>query len=40
VVPLCLLAAVAGMLIARMPADIFVPIGLPVLIGLIARTRS
>src|SRR5262249_19625064 len=34
VVPLCLLAAVTGMFIARLPVDIFVQIGLLVLVGL------
>src|SRR5205085_2039224 len=37
VVPLCLLAAVTGMLIARLPVDIFVQIGLLVLIGLASK---
>jgi multidrug efflux pump len=37
VVPLCVLAAVTGMLIARLPVDIFVQIGLLVLIGLASK---
>jgi multidrug efflux pump len=37
VVPLCLLCAVTGMLIARMPVDIFVQIGFLVLVGLAAK---
>src|SRR5439155_3992351 len=37
VVPLCLLAAVTGMTIARLPVDIFVQIGLLVLIGLASK---
>ncbi len=37
VVPLCMLAAVAGMLIMRMPVDIFVQIGLLVLVGLASK---
>jgi multidrug efflux pump len=37
VVPLCLLAAVTGMEIARMPVDIFVQIGLLVLVGLACK---
>jgi multidrug efflux pump len=37
VVPLCLLAAVTGMLVARLPVDIFVQIGLLVLIGLASK---
>jgi multidrug efflux pump len=37
VVPLCILAAVTGMWIARLPIDIFVQIGLLVLIGLASK---
>ncbi len=37
VVPLCMLAAVTGMAIARMPLDIFVQIGLLVLVGLASK---
>ena len=37
VVPLCMLAAVAGMMIARLPIDIFVQIGLLVLVGLASK---
>ena len=37
VVPLCMLAAVAGMMIARLPVDIFVQIGLLVLVGLASK---
>jgi multidrug efflux pump len=37
VVPLCVLAAVAGMAIAKLPVDIFVQIGLLVLIGLASK---
>jgi multidrug efflux pump len=37
VVPLCMLAAVTGMLIAHLPVDIFVLIGLLVLIGLASK---
>ncbi len=37
VVPLCLLAAVGGMTIVHMPLDIFVQIGLLVLIGLASK---
>jgi multidrug efflux pump len=37
VVPLCMLAAVAGMWIARLPIDIFVQIGLLVLVGLASK---
>jgi multidrug efflux pump len=37
VVPLCVLAAVVGMLIAHLPVDIFVQIGLLVLIGLASK---
>jgi multidrug efflux pump len=37
VVPLCILAAVTGMLIARLPVDIFVQIGLLVLVGLASK---
>jgi multidrug efflux pump len=37
VVPMCLLAAVAGMTIARLPVDIFVQIGFLVLVGLAAK---
>jgi multidrug efflux pump len=37
VVPMCLLAAVTGMAIARLPIDIFVQIGLLVLIGLACK---
>ncbi len=37
VVPLCLLAAVTGMMIARLPIDIFVQIGLLVLVGLASK---
>jgi len=37
VVPMCLLCAVTGMLIAALPVDIFVQIGLIVLVGLAAK---
>jgi multidrug efflux pump len=37
VVPLCILAAVAGMAIAHLPIDIFVQIGLLVLVGLASK---
>src|SRR5436190_23522040 len=37
VVPMCLLAAVTGMTIAKLPVDIFVQIGLLVLIGLASK---
>jgi multidrug efflux pump len=37
VVPMCLLAAVTGMAIARMPVDIFVQVGLLVLVGLACK---
>jgi multidrug efflux pump len=37
VVPLCILAAVSGMTIAHLPVDIFVQIGLLVLIGLASK---
>ncbi len=37
VVPMCLLCAVLGMLIARLPVDIFVQIGFLVLVGLAAK---
>jgi multidrug efflux pump len=37
VVPLCLLAAITGMTIARLPVDIFVQIGMLVLIGLASK---
>jgi multidrug efflux pump len=37
VVPMCLLAAVTGMTIARMPADIFVQIGFLVLVGMACK---
>jgi multidrug efflux pump len=37
VVPMCLLCAVAGMLIAQLPVDIFVQIGFLVLVGLAAK---
>jgi multidrug efflux pump len=37
VVPLCMLAAVAGMTIAHLPIDIFVQIGLLVLVGLASK---
>jgi multidrug efflux pump len=37
VVPLCMLAAVTGMVIARLPIDIFVQIGLLVLVGLASK---
>jgi multidrug efflux pump len=37
VVPLCVLAAVTGMMIARLPVDIFVQIGLLVLVGLASK---
>ena len=40
VVPMCLLCSVTGMLIARLPVDIFVQIGFLVLVGLAARTPS
>ena len=39
VVPMCLLCSVAGMLIARLPVNIFMQIGFVVLVGLAARTR-
>ncbi len=37
VVPLCMLAAVTGMVIAKLPIDIFVQIGLLVLVGLASK---
>src|SRR5258708_24648626 len=37
VVPMCLLAAVTGMAIARLPVDIFVQIGLLVLVGMACK---
>jgi len=37
VVPMCLLCSVTGMLIARMPVDIFVQIGFLVLVGMAAK---
>jgi multidrug efflux pump len=37
VVPMCLLCAVTGMLIAQLPVDIFVQIGFLVLVGLAAK---
>ena len=37
VVPMCLLCSVVGMLIARMPVDIFVQIGFLVLVGMAAK---
>jgi multidrug efflux pump len=37
VMPMCLLSAVAGMLIAHLPVDIFVQIGFVVLIGMAAK---
>jgi multidrug efflux pump len=37
VVPMCLLCAVVGMLIVRLPVDIFVQIGFLVLVGLAAK---
>jgi multidrug efflux pump len=37
VVPMCLLCSVAGMLIARLPVDIFVQVGFLVLVGLAAK---
>ena len=37
VVPMCLLAAVTGMTIARLPVDIFVQIGFLVLVGLACK---
>ncbi len=37
VVPLCMLAAVIGMVIAKLPIDIFVQIGLLVLVGLASK---
>jgi multidrug efflux pump len=37
VVPLCMLAAVLGMTIAKLPVDIFVQIGLLVLVGLASK---
>jgi multidrug efflux pump len=37
VVPMCLLCAVAGMLIVKLPVDIFVQIGFLVLVGLAAK---
>ena len=37
VIPLCMLAAVVGMSIAKLPVDIFVQIGLLVLIGMASK---
>lgn len=37
VVPMCLLCAVVGMLIAKLPVDIFVQVGFLVLVGLAAK---
>jgi multidrug efflux pump subunit AcrB len=37
VVPLCMLAAITGMVIAKLPIDIFVQIGLLVLVGLASK---
>jgi multidrug efflux pump len=37
VVPLCMLAAVTGMTIARLPVDVFVQIGLLVLVGMASK---
>jgi multidrug efflux pump len=37
VVPMCILCAIVGMLIARLPVDIFVQIGFLVLVGLAAK---
>ncbi|MGE5191113.1 MAG: efflux RND transporter permease subunit [Deltaproteobacteria bacterium] len=37
VVPMCLLCAVVGMLIAHMPVDVFVQVGFLVLVGLAAK---
>jgi multidrug efflux pump len=37
VVPLCMLAAITGMVIAKLPVDIFVQIGLLVLVGLASK---
>ncbi len=37
VVPMCLLCSVSGMLIARLPVDIFVQIGFLVLVGMAAK---
>ncbi len=37
VVPMCLLASVTGMMIARLPVDIFVEIGFLVLVGLASK---
>src|SRR6516164_6999917 len=37
VVPMCLLAAVTGMAIARLPVDIFVQIGFLVLVGMACK---
>src|SRR5207302_759697 len=37
VVPMCLLCSVVGMLIARLPIDIFVQIGFLVLVGMAAK---
>jgi multidrug efflux pump len=37
VVPLCMLAAVTGMVIAKLPIDIFVQIGLLALVGLASK---
>jgi multidrug efflux pump len=37
VVPLCMLAAVTGMTVARLPVDIFVQIGLLVLVGMASK---
>jgi multidrug efflux pump len=37
VVPMCILCSVVGMMIARMPLDIFVQIGFLVLVGLAAK---
>ncbi len=37
VVPLCMLAAITGMVVAKLPVDIFVQIGLLVLVGLASK---
>jgi len=37
VVPMCLLCSVAGMLLARLPVDVFVQVGFLVLVGLAAK---
>src|SRR5260370_6170080 len=40
VVPMCLLAAVTGMTIAHLPVDIFLQLGLLVLVGLACKNAS